>query len=82
MCSVVRIRSTCLEQQLFEALMLELDANLLLALALGHRCGTELGGTPSSVVGMRHNMKMQAPAFAWPMCSSIHWSGSSDAWSR
>lgn len=35
--SVVRMRSTCLEQQGFEALMLELDANLLLAAALGHR---------------------------------------------
>jgi hypothetical protein len=31
------MRSTCLEQQAFEALMLELDANLLLAAALGHR---------------------------------------------
>jgi hypothetical protein len=38
-CSVVRMRSTCLEQQSFEALMLELDANLLLAAALGHRYG-------------------------------------------
>jgi hypothetical protein len=38
-CSFVRIRSTSLEQQAFESLLLELDANLLLALALGHRCG-------------------------------------------
>jgi hypothetical protein len=38
-CSVVRLRSTCLEQQSFEALLLELDANLLLAAALGHRWG-------------------------------------------
>lgn len=35
--SFVRIRSTSLEQQAFETLVLELDANLLLHLALGHR---------------------------------------------
>jgi hypothetical protein len=41
--SFVRIRSTSLEQQAFESLMLELDASFLLALALGHRWGGSVG---------------------------------------
>eukprot|EP00879_Flechtneria_rotunda_P014313 GHRR01014953.1.p1 GENE.GHRR01014953.1~~GHRR01014953.1.p1 ORF type:complete len:127 (+),score=30.24 GHRR01014953.1:233-613(+) len=41
--SVVRIRSTSLEQQSFEKLVLELDANFLLTLALGH---SQFGNLP------------------------------------
>jgi hypothetical protein len=36
-CSFVRIQSTACEQQRFEQLMLELDADLLMHLALGYR---------------------------------------------
>lgn len=48
-CSMVRIRSTSLEQQAFESLLLELDANLLLHLALGHRCGHTTAGLHACV---------------------------------
>ncbi|KXZ46605.1 hypothetical protein GPECTOR_42g816 [Gonium pectorale] len=37
-CSFVRIQSTACEQQNLEALMCELDAHLLVSLALGHCC--------------------------------------------
>lgn len=50
LCSVVRIRSTSLEQQAFESLLLELDANLLLHLALGHRWAQATHNTNSTTV--------------------------------
>ena len=36
--SFVRIQSTACEQQRFEAILQDLDSNLLLHLALGHWC--------------------------------------------